>query len=129
MPITTVDATPETLNFCGLKEDVLRILSGEKIHVNVGTFQNDLVQIGSRDEALTALIHLGYLAYDRESQTACLPNYEVGKAFQDALEKGVWADVAQTISKCDELLETTIRRDEKKVAELVVWPTRRAVPF
>ena len=48
----------------GLKDDVLAMLSGDKIRVNVNTFQNDLTTVASKDDALTALIHLGYLAYD-----------------------------------------------------------------
>ena len=53
-----------TMNYVGLKDDVLAMLSGDKIRVNVNTFQNDLTTVASKDDALTALIHLGYLAYD-----------------------------------------------------------------
>lgn len=38
------------------------MLTGGSVPVNVNTFKNDLSVIGSKDEALTALIHLGYLA-------------------------------------------------------------------
>lgn len=74
-----------TLNFDGLKEDVLDMLSGGKVPVNVNTFGNDLSMIGSKDEALTALIHLGYLGYDAENEEAYIPNYEVALAYQEAL--------------------------------------------
>lgn len=53
-----------TMNYAGLKDDVLAMLSGDKIRVNVNTFQNDITTVASKDDALTALIHLGYLAYD-----------------------------------------------------------------
>lgn len=77
-----------TLNFAGLKEDILTMLAGGRVSVNVNTFQNDLSVIGSKDEALTALIHLGYLGYDAGMEEAYIPNYEVGLAYQAALATG-----------------------------------------
>lgn len=41
-----------------------------------------------KDDALTALIHLGYLGYDYEEECAYIPNYEVAKAYQAALKNG-----------------------------------------
>jgi hypothetical protein len=55
-----------TLNFDGLKEDVMTMLSGGKVRVNTEKFKNDLSVINSKDDALTALIHLGYLGYEEE---------------------------------------------------------------
>ena len=92
-----------SLNFDGLKEDVLAMLSGERVEVNTNTFKNDLSVIGSKDEALTALIHLGYLGYDSMMSEAYLPNYEVGMAFQAALATGNWNEVAKTISQCNRI--------------------------
>ncbi len=108
-----------TLDFEGLKEDVLDMLSGGHAAVNVRTFQNDLSCIRSKDEALTALIHLGYLGYDADRKEAYVPNYEVREAFQSALVVGAWDDVAKTISRCDDLLRATENADAAKVAELV----------
>ena len=50
-----------TLNYAGLKEDILTMLAGGKVRVNTLAFQNDLSEIHSKDDALTALIHLGIL--------------------------------------------------------------------
>lgn len=108
-----------TLNYDGLKEDILNMLSGGKVPVNVDTFSNDLSIINSKDEALTALIHLGYLGYDANRKTAYIPNFEVGQAYQAALAVGTWSEVVKTISRCDELLWATIDRQEQKVSELV----------
>ena len=108
-----------TMNYAGLKDDVMTMLSGGKVYVNTETFQNDLFTVSSKDEALTALIHLGYLGYDREEESAYIPNYEVKKAYQAALSTGSWKEVAESIAKCDRLLLATIKGDSEKVAELV----------
>ena len=107
------------LNFDGLKEDVITMLSGGKVDVNTNTFKNDLSVIGTKNEALTALIHLGYLGYDSERNKAYIPNYEVATAFQSALETGKWTEIAAAISECDKLLWATIDGEAEKVAELL----------
>ena len=72
---------------------------------------------GLKDEALTALIHLGYLGYDRNEESAYVPNYEVKMAYQAALNVGSWREVAKSIAKCDELLRATINGNSEKMAE------------
>ena len=108
-----------TMNYAGLKDDVLTMLSGGKVRVNTNTFQNDLSTIASKNEALTALIHLGYLGYDADRKSAFIPNYEVATAFELALETGEWTEIATAISTCDDLLMATIDGDAEKVAELI----------
>ena len=108
-----------TMNYEGLKEDILDMLSGGKVRVNVNTFQNDFSSIVSKNDALTALIHLGYLGYDLEHKKAYIPNFEVSLAYQAALEVGTWKDVAKIIEKCDEILDLTIEGNEERVAELI----------
>lgn len=45
--------------------------------VDVMTFQNDMTSIQSKDDVLTLLVHLGYLAYDADTQTVRIPNEEI----------------------------------------------------
>ena len=108
-----------SLDFDGLKEDVIRMLSGEKIFVDTETFQNDLMSIGSKDDALTALIHLGYLSYDYDENTAYIPNFEVAKAFHAAMKQSNWSEVAKMYKMCNEILNATLRKDSDKVAALL----------
>ena len=107
------------MNYDGLRDDIMIMLADGKVSVNPDTFQNDLLTVSSKDEALTALIHLGYLGYDSEEESAYIPNFEVKKAYQAALMKGSWSEVAKSISKCNELLRFTINGNADKVAELI----------
>ena len=75
-----------TMNYAGLKDDIITMLAGGKVMVDTRSFQNDLSDIHSKDDALTALIHLGYLGYDSDRKSAYIPNYEVSEAFQMALK-------------------------------------------
>lgn len=119
-----------TLNYDGLKDDVMSMLAGNKVIVHTESFSNDLNSISSKDEALTALLHLGYLASEKDDDEnfineedvnayAYIPNYEVKKSYQAALQKGAWGNIAKSISACNELLKATIDKDSDKVAELL----------
>ena len=108
-----------TMNYSGLKDDIMTMLAGGKVSVDPRGFQNDLSEIHSKDDALTALIHLGYLGYDGDRRSAYIPNYEVAEAFQLALKNGEWSEIAKVISRCDELLLATIDGEADKVAEII----------
>ena len=108
-----------TMNYAGLKDDIMTMLAGGKVRVNTNSFQNDFSTVASKDDALTALIHLGYLGYDADRKNAFIPNYEVATAFEAALQIGEWKDIAKIISRCDELLFATIDKEADKVAEII----------
>jgi len=108
-----------SMNFEGQKEDILKMLEGDRVSVDINSFQNDFSLINSKDDALTALIHMGYLGYDVERKKAYVPNFEVATAFQSALSDRRWGKISKTISTCDELLWATIDGKADKVAQLV----------
>ena len=108
-----------TMNYVGLKEDIMTMLAGGNVRVNTGTFKNDFTTIASKDDALTALIHLGYLGYDADRKKAFIPNYEVATAFEAALQTSEWSEIAKAISICDELLDETIEGNADRVAGLI----------
>lgn len=66
-----------------LKDDVIRMIGGDRCKVAPTGFQNDMSLIRSRDDALTFLIHLGYLSYDRTKQGCYIPNREVAGEIVD----------------------------------------------
>ncbi|MCD8370461.1 MAG: ATP-binding protein [Clostridiales bacterium] len=95
-------------NFDGLKDAVVAMLGGGKIRINTSRFQNDMTSFKSRDDILTLLIHLGYLAYDESSAKVFIPNLEVAEAFRDAVEGEGWEEIEKALMASEDLLEATI---------------------
>ena len=60
-----------------MKTSILEMLSGAAIPVNTSTFRNDAVNFQNRNDVLTYLMHLRYLGYDPNRQTAFVPNEEI----------------------------------------------------
>lgn len=104
-------------DFDGLKNDVILMLAGQHVKVDTGTFQNDITSFSNKDDILTLLIHLGYLAYDQRQSEVYIPNREVSDAFQAAVKGGKWQPVEQAIKQSDRLLQATIDGDSSAVAE------------
>ena len=89
---SSIEALTDHMNYGNgaLKDEVFEMLLGNKVNVNVRMFSNDLTKIDSKDSALTALIHLGYLAYDEDLESCYIPNYEIKHVFEIALEELKW---------------------------------------
>jgi len=104
------------MNFEGLKDDIIRMLAGEKVSVNTTKFQNDMRVINNKNDVLTVLIHLGYLAYDGKTKKCYVPNKEVGEELLNAVEDTSWKRIADTIIDSENLLEATISGNEQAVA-------------
>ncbi len=106
-------------NEAGLKDDVIAMIAGERRKVNVNTFRNDLTHYKTKDDVLTALIHMGYLGYDTATEEAFVPNEEVREVFESAIRVGDWTDVQDALEHSDELLKATWGGNSKVVAETI----------
>lgn len=62
------------MNFDGLKDAIVRMLAGDRVEINTGTFSNDMTTFQNRDDVLTLLVHLGYLSYHWMDKTVSIPN-------------------------------------------------------
>ena len=66
----------------GLRDAIITMLGGARCKINTRTFQNDMLNIKNKDDVLTLLVHLGYLAYDSVKKEVYIPNQEIVKEFQ-----------------------------------------------
>ena len=104
------------MNLDGLKEAIISMLGGLRCKINTRTFQNDMLNMKSKDDVLTLLIHLGYLAYDSEQKEVYIPNQEVAEEFKNAVEYSGWEAVSEALQASEQLLDATIRQDADFVA-------------
>lgn len=107
------------MNEDGLKEAVIEMLGGKQVRISTISFQNDLTDIKGRDDVLTLLVHLGYLAYNSKKETVYIPNREVKEEFIAAVSTGKHTEAAKLIQNSDRLLEATLSMDEEKVASII----------
>ena len=107
------------MDFGGLQGDILRAIGGEELRVDPGTFNNDMASVGSRDDALTLLVHLGYLCYDRTTGRARVPNEEVRGELRNAVEESRHQGVARVMRDSIRLVEDVLARDEGAVAAAI----------
>ncbi len=100
----------------GLKESVVRMLAGESVTINIGTFSNDMTTFATKDDILTLLVHLGYLTYNVTDGTVSIPNKEVSREYINAITTMNWRGVAEPIEDSRRLLEALWELDEEAVA-------------
>ena len=107
------------MNFDGLKDDIIRLLTGGRVKVDTTKFQNDLSVIQSRDDVLTVLIHLGYLSFNWRRNECYVPNYEVQGELANAVENTHWTQLTETLRQSERLLESALNGDAEAVAQAI----------
>ena len=107
------------MNFDGLKDAIIQMLAGEHIAINTERFQNDMTTFESKDDVLTLLVHLGYLAFDQKNSAVFIPNTEVRGEFRNAIMGEHWKDVIAALEQSDRLLQATWNQDGETVAEIL----------
>lgn len=105
------------MNFDGLKEAVLEMLSGNEVKMQTTSFQNDMVSFKNMDDVLTALVHLGYLGYNQTYKTAFIPNEEIRQEFVNSVSEDKWNDLIQFERESDTILEATFQMETEVVAQ------------
>ena len=104
------------MDFDGLQQHIVRAIGGEALRVDTGGFQNDLVSMRNKDDVLTLLCHLGYLAYDAQTDRMVVPNEEVRLELRRAVEGSSHKEVARIVRESIQLVYDVLAMDEKAVA-------------
>ena len=68
------------------------------------------------DSFRSALIHLGYLSYDRRTRECYVPNYEVSGELRNAVEETNWTNVVKALQQSEQLLDNTLACNAEAVA-------------
>lgn len=107
------------MNFDGLRDSILVMVSGGRCAIKTRTFQNDMLNIRSKDDVLTLLVHLGYLSFSRNTREVYIPNEEISEEFKNALDSRAWLIVQKALEESELLLQATLQGDASKVANII----------
>lgn len=107
-----------TMNYESLKDDILLMLAGGRCRVEPSTFNNDMHDIRCKDDVLTVLIHLGYLAYDADKGRCYIPNQEVRIEMEKAVRCSEWR-IAKVVEDSRDLLDATLAGNAEAVAAAI----------
>lgn len=100
----------------GLAKTIVELLGGVRVHVNPLGFANDLRTFRNRDDVLTLLIHLGYLAYDDEDETVRIPNEEIRLEFSRVIREVRNTETMRRVRESDQLIMDTVNGNAQAVA-------------
>ena len=104
------------MDFDGLRAAIIEMIAGASVEVDTLSFQNDMVTFESKDDVLTLLIHLGYLAYNQVKKTAFIPNEEIRQEFISATRNKKWSEMLEFEQQSRAVLDATLDMEEDEVA-------------
>ena len=110
------------MNMEGLRDDIVKLIAGEDVIIDVSTFSNDMVTFHSKDDVLTLLIHLGYLAIKGSTNLGVIvhiPNEEIKLEFKTCVKNNNrYAGVYDLIKNTDVLLNEIWSLNSEAVAKI-----------
>ena len=106
-----------TMNFDGLRDAIVTMLGGVPVFVDTTGYENDMVSFKTKDDVLTLLIHLGYLCFNAQDETAYIPNKEVRQIFERSMKPSGWMEVAEALEASEKLLKNLLKGNGEAVAE------------
>ena len=110
------------MNMEGLRDDIVKLIAGGDVIVDVSTFSNDMVTFHSKDDVLTLLIHLGYLAIKGSTTLGVIvhiPNEEIKLEFKTCVKNNNrYAGVYDLIKNTDVLLNDIWSLNSDAVAKI-----------
>ena len=108
-----------SLDFDGLSRTVTELIGGVEVEVDTTAFANDLVTFRNRDDVLTLLIHLGYLAYNEKTKKVRIPNEEIRMEFAKSIREVKRDETIRRVRESEQLIDDTIHGNEEAVARQI----------
>ena len=103
-------------DYNGLTRTIAELIGGVDVRVNTTGFANDLTTFRGKDDVLTLLIHLGYLAYDADRKSVRIPNEEIRQEFQRSIHEVKHEATLARLRESEQLFADTIQGNEEAVA-------------
>ena len=104
------------MDFDGLQSELVQAIGGRSLSVDPDGFQNDMTTIECKDDVLTLLVHLGYLAYDLDTGMARVPKDEVRAELARTVARSRQPKLMALVRESAQLLDDLVAMREEEVA-------------
>ena len=110
-----------------VREDIVKMVAGIPVEVELEGYAASQLQLDSRDEILSAMVVFGFLSY--HDGFLRIPNHELMEKFQRVLKRKSMGSVADIVNNSKNVLDATIALDGQKVAQYIEEAHDREIPF
>ncbi len=114
-------------NVDAVREDIVKMVAGIPIEVELEGYGAEQLRLDSRDEILSAMVVFGFLSY--HDGFLRIPNHELMEKFQTVLKRSSMGGVADIVNNSKNVLDATIELDAKRVAQYIEEAHDREIPF
>ena len=110
-----------------VREDIVRLVAGIPVEIELHGYSVSELQLDTRDEILSAMVIYGFLSY--YDGTLRIPNHELMEKFQKVLSRDSMGEVKEIVDRSKEILNATLNCEEEKVAALLEYVHDKEIPF
>ncbi len=115
-------------NIEDIRDDLVLLVSGERVPSEVGQFSADSMEINSREQIYSAMVIYGLLTYD--TGAVLIPNKELMDKFNELLlSKESLGYVYNLAKKSEQMLQATKKGDTKRMEEILQFAHDTEAPI
>lgn len=114
-------------NTDAVRQDVVKMVAGIPVEVDLQGYSAAELQLNTRDEILSAMVVYGFLSY--YDGYLRIPNHELMEKYQRVLARESMGEVRLVVEQSKEILMATLDEDAERVAEILEEVHDREIPF
>lgn len=114
-------------NVSAVREDVVKMIAGIPVAVDLQGYSAAELQLNTRDEILSAMVVFGFLSY--HDGYLRIPNYELMEKYQRVLARDSMEEIKEIVESSKGMLEATLAQDSDRVAGILEKVHDREIPF
>ena len=114
-------------NVDAVREDIVKMVAGILIEIDLDGYGATKLAINSRDEILSAMVLFGFLSY--HDGFLSIPNYELMEKYQYVLKRDSMKEVYEIVRQPKEIVQATLDGNAKKAAEYLEYEHDKEIPF
>ena len=114
-------------NIDAVREDIVKLVSGIPVEVELQGYSASELQLDTRDEILSAMVVYGFLSYYEGKLS--IPNHELMEKYQRVLSRDSMGEIKEIVDRSREMVEATLACDETRVAEILERVHDAEIPF